>query len=644
MRIYILLLVLVSNIYSIDILNIDNRYNFTVFNDSITGKNIDYFATNGGIVISKNGKISEISKISNGAPIGKVISIFNDADSILWIGTESRGLFKRNNLTGEIFRSTEFDDFFINSIARDSNSLYLATYKGLVYFDPKTMVGADNVYKNFGIYNDSITKVKIENDTIYIKHTGNKCSKSYKKSFLGDGNNWINFVDSLNLIFPIKKIVIGDDIKNQLSEDIWYTDIYGLVSGVDGVFLGANFNNDKIANVAKIDGGKFENIVSPELNDQSFSSMDLDYNLLTVSRTYLGVVAYNTKEKNEYNRYQLGVMPGRETSGAVTINNTKIAVVNMRYYKPNGDDRSQINYDGGLTIIDTQKDSSFNIIADSTNFLYDYKYPAEFKVSVNKNVMASEENYPTNITKITDSLYAYVMYDNTFLTWDTKGTYTNTNDDEILMVQNLGFGATPSFMVSFNGKIILGESKKIALYNDNRIFKNELLDDVIDGNFINDSIIVFLQKSKISFVNTNNLSNVFEKIDLVDLGISEIPSKLTVNRDKKEIFIVSSNSITKVKYLENKFSTENLTKKATVYPNPYYKNFGELTIINLLENSTITIYSSLGKVVNRFKTPYGQNFIKWNAINSSGEKVSSGIYYIIIDDERGVTKFKLLVL
>ena len=122
MRILLLVFLLIFEISAIDLLSIDNRYNFTAFNDSVSGTKVDVFATNGGIIVSENGSINEISITTEGSPIGKVITLDNDADTVLWAGTESRGLYKLVHATGEVTRTTDFDNISINAIDRDSNA------------------------------------------------------------------------------------------------------------------------------------------------------------------------------------------------------------------------------------------------------------------------------------------------------------------------------------------------------------------------------------------------------------------------------------------------------------------------------------------------------------------------------------------
>jgi hypothetical protein len=73
----------------------------------------------------------------------------------------------------------------------------------------------------------------------------------------------------------------------------------------------------------------------------------------------------------------------------------------------------------------------------------------------------------------------------------------------------------------------------------------------------------------------------------------------------------------------------------SVYPVPYNPGMGSsFTIENLPEGGSATIYSESGVEVKRIEA--GNNtLVRWDGKNSSGSRVMSGVYYVVIKDKNG---------
>ena len=77
--------------------------------------------------------------------------------------------------------------------------------------------------------------------------------------------------------------------------------------------------------------------------------------------------------------------------------------------------------------------------------------------------------------------------------------------------------------------------------------------------------------------------------------------------------------------------TENYSE-LKVFPNPVRRNYdGPIAISGLMNNSTVKITDISGGLVNEFKSEGGQ--IIWQGTNMKGEKISSGVYLIMVSGE-----------
>ena len=72
-----------------------------------------------------------------------------------------------------------------------------------------------------------------------------------------------------------------------------------------------------------------------------------------------------------------------------------------------------------------------------------------------------------------------------------------------------------------------------------------------------------------------------------------------------------------------------------VFPNPFnYQKNEQIFIDGLSDKSLIKILGVDGTVVNSFSSEGGR--VSWNGMDSSGNMLGSGVYYIIaVDDSKG---------
>ena len=75
-------------------------------------------------------------------------------------------------------------------------------------------------------------------------------------------------------------------------------------------------------------------------------------------------------------------------------------------------------------------------------------------------------------------------------------------------------------------------------------------------------------------------------------------------------------------------------KNIYAYPNPVKADYsGYISITGLTDNSNIKITDTAGYLINEGISNGGM--YNWNGRNIRGEKVASGIYYVLVYDQEG---------
>ncbi len=119
---------------------------------------------------------------------------------------------------------------------------------------------------------------------------------------------------------------------------------------------------------------------------------------------------------------------------------------------------------------------------------------------------------------------------------------------------------------------------------------------------------------------------------------SPIPSNtiesIAINSATGEVFIGTSKGI--ASYMSDATEPQERLKESSIhaYPNPVRADYsGNITITGLTLGCNIKIVDSAGFLINEGTSNGGQ--YNWNGRNSRGEKVASGIYYVLTYDESG---------
>ena len=117
------------------------------------------------------------------------------------------------------------------------------------------------------------------------------------------------------------------------------------------------------------------------------------------------------------------------------------------------------------------------------------------------------------------------------------------------------------------------------------------------------------------------------------LPSNEITS-IAIHKTRGEVFIGTSEGI--VSYMSDATEPELTLQESAVhaYPNPVKSSYnGVISIIGLTHGCEIKIVDTAGYLIIEGTSVGGQ--FTWNGRNASGEKVSSGIYYVLMYDANG---------
>ena len=111
-------------------------------------------------------------------------------------------------------------------------------------------------------------------------------------------------------------------------------------------------------------------------------------------------------------------------------------------------------------------------------------------------------------------------------------------------------------------------------------------------------------------------------------------TSITINNSNGEVFIGTTKGL--VSFMSDAITPlEELDKKNIyAYPNPVKADYsGYISITGLTDNSNIKITDTAGYLINEGISNGGM--YNWNGRNIRGEKVASGIYYVLVYDQEG---------
>ena len=109
---------------------------------------------------------------------------------------------------------------------------------------------------------------------------------------------------------------------------------------------------------------------------------------------------------------------------------------------------------------------------------------------------------------------------------------------------------------------------------------------------------------------------------------------IAINNKSGEVFIGTANGI--VSYMSDATVPEATLQESSVhaYPNPVKASYsGNISIVGLTYDCELKIVDAAGYLIAEGTSTGGQ--FTWNGRNAKGEKVASGVYYVLMYDENG---------
>jgi flagellar hook assembly protein FlgD len=119
---------------------------------------------------------------------------------------------------------------------------------------------------------------------------------------------------------------------------------------------------------------------------------------------------------------------------------------------------------------------------------------------------------------------------------------------------------------------------------------------------------------------------------------SPLPSNyiesIAINHKTGEVFIGTDKGI--ASYKSDAIRPEENLKNSEIhaYPNPVKSNYnGNISIVGLTDDCNVKIVDGAGYLINEGISKGGM--YTWNGRNQKGEKVSSGVYIVLLYDKNG---------
>lgn len=245
------------------------------------------------------------------------------------------------------------------------------------------------------------------------------------------------------------------------------------------------------------------------------------------------------------------------------------------------------------------------------------------------------------------------VYGKGLLGYNDNGTISNTADDVYKIIgTGEGAGNLPSTNITavacdFDNEIWIGTDAGLAvLYNSQGLFNNAGIPDVsrilveYEGNveiLLGNSYIADIEidggnrkwigtgESGIFLISADGQTVIANYTTENSPMISNVVLDMEFNQITGELFIITDNGMvsfrTDASYEDPEYST------TTVFPNPVKPDyFGPVTIQGIRYDSDVHITDAAGNLV--YKTVSNGGTATWNVKRSTGEDVSSGVYFI----------------
>ena len=242
--------------------------------------------------------------------------------------------------------------------------------------------------------------------------------------------------------------------------------------------------------------------------------------------------------------------------------------------------------------------------------------------------------------------------------YDTKGTYTDTSDDNYLLWNSFidqdgksyTFNRVSTLAEDKNGKVWIGTSNGvIELSNPKNATNPSFTVTRIkvprnDGTNYADYLLDAIHVTSISVDNSNRkwLGTMSDGVYLVNENGSKILEHFTSENSyhpggitysvyaypfSNSVFMGTEYGL--VEYSSDSSPAMEDYSNIYAYPNPVKPDYtGLITITGLMDNSLVKITDSAGHVFYTSRSEGGM--VTWDGCNSVGERVKSGVYFVYV--------------
>ena len=213
-----------------------------------------------------------------------------------------------------------------------------------------------------------------------------------------------------------------------------------------------------------------------------------------------------------------------------------------------------------------------------------------------------------------------------------------------------------SFAEDLNGKVWMGSTTGICVWNpenifdtDSRVYRPKVprndgtnnADYLLDGVSVTCIAVDALNRKWIG----TNANGVFlvsadgtEIIEQLNTSNSVLPTdqifSICVKPNSNTIFIGTPNGV--LEYETSSVTPAPSYDEVLVYPNPVRPEYtGFITIKGLMANSLVKISDASGNVITSLQATGGT--ATWDGLNASGERVKSGVYYVLASENENET-------
>ena len=242
--------------------------------------------------------------------------------------------------------------------------------------------------------------------------------------------------------------------------------------------------------------------------------------------------------------------------------------------------------------------------------------------------------------------------------YDTKGTYTDTSDDEYMLwnsfIDQDGKSFTPTYTCALveddKGRVWVGSTEGIIEITNprNATNKNMTINHLKvprnDGTNYADYLLDAIHVTSISVDNSNRkwVGTMNDGVYLVNENGSQILEHFTSENSYfpgGNTYKVYAHPLNNKVYIGTQFGLAEYSSYSSpakedyseiyAYPNPVKPDYtGLITITGLMDNSLVKITDSAGNVFHSTRSEGGM--ATWDGCNSAGERVKSGVYFVFV--------------